>query len=39
MDFLHAHDLNQLDLWSPLIGGILLYLGLRIKITEVDPDK
>ena len=37
MEFLQSHDLNQLGLWTPLIGGILLYVGLNLKITEVDP--
>ena len=39
MEFLQSHDLNQLSLWTPLIGGVLLYIGLNIKITEVDPNK
>ena len=37
MEFLQSHDLNQLGLWTPLIGGILLYVGLNLKVTEVDP--
>ena len=36
MEFLQPHHLNQLGLWTPLIGGLLLYIGLNIKITEVD---
>jgi len=28
-----------LGLWTPLIGGILLYVGLNLKITEVDPNE
>ena len=39
MEFLQSHDLNQLALWTPLIGGILLYVGLNLKITEVDPNE
>ncbi len=39
MEFLQSHDLNHLGLWTPLIGGILLYVGLNIKITEVDPNE
>jgi len=39
MEFLQSHDLNQLRLWTPLIGGILLYVGLNLKITEVDPNE
>ena len=38
MEFLQSHDLNQFGLFSPIIGGILLYIGLNIKITEVDPN-
>ena len=39
MEFLQSHDINQLALWTPLIGGILLYIGLNIKITEVDTNE
>jgi len=39
MDFLQSHDLNQLGLWTPLIGVILLYVCLNLKITEVDPNE
>ena len=39
MEFLQSHDLNQWGLWTPLIGGILLYVGLNLKITEVDPNE
>ena len=37
MEFLQSHDFNKLSLWTPIIGGILLYIGLNIKITEVEP--
>ena len=39
MEFLQSHDLNQLSIWTPLIGGVLLYVGLNLKITEVDPNE
>ena len=39
MEFLQSHDLNQWGLWSPIIGGILLYVGLNIRVTEVDPNE
>ena len=38
MEFLKSNDLNQLAIWTPIIGGVLLYIGLNIKITEVDPN-
>ena len=38
MEFLQSYDLNQFGLWTPIIGGLLLYIGLNIKITEVDPN-
>jgi len=38
MEFLQSNDLTQLGLWNPLIGGILLYIGLNLKITEVDSN-
>ena len=32
-------DLGNWQLWTPLIGGILLYVGLRIRVIEVvDED-
>ena len=39
MEFLQSHDLNQLGLWTPLIGAVILYVGLNIKITEVDSNE
>jgi len=39
MEFMQSNDLNQLGLWPHLIGGFLLYVGLNIKITEVDPNE
>ena len=39
MEFLQSNDLDQLPLWTPIIGGILLFIGLNIKITEVDPNE
>ena len=39
MEFLESNNLNHWQLWTPLIGGILLYIGLRIKVTEIDPDE
>ncbi len=39
MEFMQSHELNQLGLWTPLIGGILLFVGLNLKITEVDPNE
>ena len=39
MEFLQSLDLSQLVLWITLIGGIILYVGLNLKITEVDPDE
>ena len=38
MEFLQSHDLTQWSLWSPIVGGILLYIGLNIKVTEIDVD-
>ncbi len=39
MEFLQIHDLNHWRLWTPLFGSILLYVGLNMKITEVDPNE
>ena len=39
MEFLQSHNLNQFGLWTPIFGGILLYIGLNIKITEVDANE
>jgi len=39
MEFFQSHNLNHWALWTPLFGGILLYIGLNLKITEVDPNE
>ena len=39
MDFLQSHELSQLGLWSPIIGGILIYIGLNIKVSEVNSNE
>ena len=39
MEFSQSTDLNQFNLLTPIIGGILLYIGLNIKITQVDPNE
>ena len=36
MEFFQSNNLNHLGLWTPIIGGILLYVGLNIKVTEID---
>tara|TARA_Y100001968_G_scaffold75998_1_gene67467 strand:- start:770 stop:895 length:126 start_codon:yes stop_codon:yes gene_type:complete len=38
MEFLQSNDFNQFGFLIPIIGGILLYIGLNIKITEIDPN-
>ncbi len=39
MELLKSHDINQLSLWNTIFGDILIYVGLNIKITEVDPNE
>ena len=36
MGFLESHDLNNWHLWTPLIGGIIFYIGLRIRVVVVE---
>ena len=31
-------DLNHWQLWTPILGWAILYIGLRIRVTEVDED-
>ena len=39
MGFLESYDLNHWQLWTPLIGGAILYIGLRIRLIRVDDDE
>jgi len=38
MEFSQANDLFDWRLWTPLIGGIILFIGLNIRIVRVDED-
>ncbi|KGG14144.1 hypothetical protein EV05_0033 [Prochlorococcus sp. MIT 0601] len=38
MDFLGSDNLNHWQLWSPLIGWIIIYVGLSIRITETKKE-
>ncbi len=39
MEFLQSHDLNHWQLWTPVIGGIVLYVGLNIRIRRVEQEE
>ena len=39
MEFLQSHYLNQFITQKSLIGGILHYFGLNLKITKVVPNE
>lgn len=39
MGFLEVHDVNYWQLWTPLIGGIILYIGLRVRVVRVEDEE
>tara|TARA_Y100001968_G_scaffold82643_1_gene73675 strand:- start:3370 stop:3498 length:129 start_codon:yes stop_codon:yes gene_type:complete len=38
MELSQYNNLNYWGIWLPIIGGILLYVGLNLKVTEIDPN-
>ncbi len=38
MEFSQSNDLFDWRLLTPLIGGIILYIGLNIRIVSIDDD-
>ena len=39
MEFFHSHELSQWKLWAPLIGGVILYIGLNIRVVEINDEE
>ncbi len=39
MEFLETHDLIQWQLWTPLMGGVFLWIGLNIRIVQGEDDQ
>ena len=39
MEFFHSHEPTQWKLWSPLIGGVILYIGLNIRVVEINDEE
>ena len=39
MEFFQVQNINHWQLWTPLIGGIIIYVGLNIRIISVDEDE
>ena len=39
MEFLELQDLNHWQLWTPLIGGLIFYIGLRIRVLRDEEEK
>ncbi len=39
MEFLQSADLNYWQLWTPLIGGFVICLGLNLRVVKVQDDE
>ncbi len=38
MEFLQSDDFNQWQLWSPLIGSIIIWIGLNFRVVNVEDE-
>ena len=38
MEFLQMHDINQLQLWTPVIGGIVIWIGLNLRVVNLEDE-
>ncbi len=38
MEFFQSHDLNQWQLWAPLIGGIFIWIGLNLRVVNLEDE-
>ena len=39
MGFLQSNDINHWQLWTPLIGGLIFYIGLRVRVVKVEEEE
>ncbi len=39
MEFLESNNLNHWQLYTPLLGYLIIYIGLKIRLREVDSDE
>ena len=39
MGFTEVPDLHHWQLWTPLIGGLILYIGLRVRVVRVEDEE
>ncbi len=39
MEFLESHDFNHWQLWAPLLGGLIFYIGLRVRVVRVEDEE
>ena len=39
MGLLQSQDLTHWQLWAPLIGGLILYIGLRVRVVKVEEEE
>ena len=38
MEFLQSHDLNHWQLYTPLLGWLVIYIGLQLRVTKVEDE-
>ncbi|KGG10304.1 hypothetical protein EV11_0132 [Prochlorococcus sp. SS52] len=39
MGFLETPHVNNWSLWTPLIGWFFIYIGLQLRITQVEKEE
>ena len=39
MEFIESHSLNHWQIWTPLIGWLIIYIGLNIRITKLEDNE
>ncbi len=39
MEYLEVHSLDYLQSWIPLLGGIILLIGINIRIVKIEDQE
>lgn len=39
MELFQLHNLDYWQLWTPFIGGVIIFIGLNIRIFRVEDDE
>jgi len=38
MEFLESNNLNHWQLYTPLLGYLIIYVGIKLRVRRVDED-